>query len=415
MGPCATLHPREWRSLIRGGLLGGVVGWFQPVLFVLSLVDLDLSAETSLAMRHEVLTGIVLGMTIGGIRIALGCFLLRRVAWARAWTLDDVDTSSSMQGSSPRGSITGSKKQGEDSAPLLSSTPSTSPSFLESARSWYAHPASSPLSLVLGTTLLVMHGVSVASDSFTIYEEPATAFLLGTYALVQMGSALSPARARNRLARVQLLLMSFAFLVLNRVSQSITVCREEMHPFCTPTFFTGPWVPEADPTQSATEAVAPLSGAAAIPARFLIPCLAIAYLAFLGGLAATLHASDNLRGAARVQCFFALPLALVLSWLYWSLDTWESHRAFDLSAGQDATAWAADAAHARWIGLKRLTAAWGFPVAVLLPLVLWGSNSATTAFEIRASPTLSPSLSSATGKPAGQLVFHGIPNAIGSA
>ncbi|KAH7886549.1 hypothetical protein F5I97DRAFT_1004935 [Phlebopus sp. FC_14] len=112
-------------------------------------------------------------------------------------------------------------------------------------------------------TILLLHALCFASNSFVVWEDRAVLFLLQT-SLVP--SVLVGFTAPTTRLRYRILGFSALFAICVRLMAMSTVCREEQHPYCTVTFY-------ASPTSSAPPllavVLAPLM-AIAIP-RFVVP------------------------------------------------------------------------------------------------------------------------------------------------
>ncbi|KAI9209558.1 uncharacterized protein BJ171DRAFT_484388 [Polychytrium aggregatum] len=330
LGSLQTLrHP------LVGLAIGALIGMAQPLSKALAV----LSVDSEIKLVHEVGFALLVGYAAGtGVRIH-----------------------QAKQGSKP--------------------TPNESGSVLPSPEA------------VLATLLLGLHAISPASDSYTIYEDYGTNFMLQTFGAFQLVRSIF---VRHNKTRENLIWYSVMFMVLSRLTLSSVVCRPEQHPHCIPTFNS-----------------APSSSVAAMPT--------LVFLALISALVVivsrrVLTESDSFHSTGSLIVGVFLPAALSISFLYWTLDTIEGHHYFE--------------ANQRWLGkLKMWIAKIGFLAASATCLYVWTSEPSCIGLSIvrSASPAASADTPGKGGKndqdsdePAAPdtqatVVLNGIANVVGSA
>ncbi|RKO93104.1 hypothetical protein BDK51DRAFT_19374 [Blyttiomyces helicus] len=230
---------------------------------------------------------------------------------------------------------------------------------------------------LLATLLLALHAAVPASDSFTIHEDAVTGYLLQAFGVVTLARAMT---IRNSQARDSLVKITLGFMVLTRLSLVSTICREEQAPHCTPTFYA-----------SATSSVAAPQALVFLAA--IVPVVVLA-------VRAVLFDSDNIQGAGSVVSGFMLPIGLLISVLYWSLDAIENRRAWP-----------------GWEPTLAFTKMWvakvGFLASSTASILFWSTDPNCLGIDVINSPTApGPALVSGTGTR--QLIIVGLPNAVGA-
>ncbi|KAJ3095397.1 mannose-ethanolamine phosphotransferase gpi13 [Physocladia obscura] len=166
----------------------------------------------------------------------------------------------------------------------------------------------SPLSFsqwFLGLSLLILWAGVPASDSFTIYEESVTVHLLQTFGLYMVVIGIN---SRHPAVQNTIVLNSVLFMILTRVSQTSTVCREEKAQTCFPTF-------NALPNSSVASPFAVLG------LIVLIPVVLIT-------VRRALSSTDSLHGTGYFIVTYSLPAGLFVSFVYWLLDTLHGYQQF---------------------------------------------------------------------------------------
>ncbi len=92
------------------------------------------------------------------------------------------------------------------------------------------------LPIFLGPSLMILHAVSLASNSFILWEDHVVGFLAITLALAPLVKAMTAPMHRLRL---RIIGFSLGVAILIRLVGLSTVCREEQQPYCRVTFFAG--------------------------------------------------------------------------------------------------------------------------------------------------------------------------------
>ncbi|KAI9006224.1 hypothetical protein BC832DRAFT_523193, partial [Gaertneriomyces semiglobifer] len=235
-----------------------------------------------------------------------------------------------------------------------------------------------PLVAVIPVLLVVLHTVLPASDSFTIYEDNITAYLLQTLGCVSLILAFTVARDDANKTREKLVKYALLFILLTRMTSYSTICREEQHPYCIPTF-----------NDSPTSSVAPLWGIVCFFA--LIPVV----VAMMNGL---LKSSDNDQGTARVLGRVILPGAFVVVGVYWLMDTLENRRMVEKVWG-----------FGGGVAIESVKYWWarvGFLTAAATSLFVWSGDPTCLGVDVVEHPSV---------KGGRTVCLLGVPNAIGGA
>ncbi|KZV66984.1 hypothetical protein PENSPDRAFT_654420 [Peniophora sp. CONT] len=157
---------------------------------------------------------------------------------------------------------------------------------------------------------LLLHPLSFLSNSFILWEDRALPFLLVTSLLPSIAAALSAPRAY---LRKRILFFCGVFALCVRLMSVSTVCREEQHPWCTVTFFSGASI--AEPPR--------IAAILALPIALGLPYLLRTFL--------TKAKANN--GIADFILPYALPAALTAGTMHWLLE-WADSAAL-LSEGLD--------------------------------------------------------------------------------
>ncbi|KAI0263618.1 hypothetical protein BC834DRAFT_938601 [Gloeopeniophorella convolvens] len=165
--------------------------------------------------------------------------------------------------------------------------------------------------------VLLLHSIAFLSNSYTFWEDRAVPFfLLSTLASpVLTGLSAPTARLRRRI-----LSFTALFAVCVRLMAISTVCREEQHPWCSVTFFSGSGA--AEPPH--------LVRVLLIPAALLVPY----------GIRRVLAISKSDNGIASLVLPYAVPPALAAGSAHWLLEWLDSTGRFpDLRTPRTALAW----------------------------------------------------------------------------
>ena len=149
----------------------------------------------------------------------------------------------------------------------------------------------------LSITFTVLPAIGFASNSYTIWEDEMTMFILATFATVAL---ISSFRQSSHHDSVLGILQAAFFLVLTRVASLSRLCREEQMPFCRSTYYAS--------SNSSTSA----------PWQLLIPVI----MALLLPMAIKHYYQSTLsyEGSAVFWTGFVFRIGLLGSAIYWVLD-----------------------------------------------------------------------------------------------
>jgi phosphatidylinositol glycan class O len=186
---------------------------------------------------------------------------------------------------------------------LLSTTTSDQPQLPSSAL--VSHPF---LTWGLGILLLVLHAAIPASDSFTIHEENAVLYFLQLFGLYAFAVSFA---AKNDDSRGKLLFYSISFMILNRITATSTICREEKYQWCRPTYYFMPNSSVAGPWS-------------VLGLIFIIPVV-------VSMMRSMLQKTESFFSTGSFIIGICVPVGLVVSAIYWTLDTLEGHQIFGSS------------------------------------------------------------------------------------
>ena len=182
---------------------------------------------------------------------------------------------------------------------------------------WVLFSAPPKLRVSWSAVVLLLHSLSFFSNSFTFWEDRAVPFFLPFTLVPPLLSALSAPTAR---LRFRILAFSTLFAVSVRLMATSTVCREEQHPWCSVTFFSG---------TGATEPPL-LVRVLLFPAAVLVPYSIRRVLAT--------SKSDN--GIAAFLLPYVVPPALVMGSTHWFLEWLDASGNYpDLRRARTALAW----------------------------------------------------------------------------
>lgn len=112
------------------------------------------------------------------------------------------------------------------------------------------------LSAWMSTIILLLHFLSFASNSFTMWEDAVVLYLIQLAPILLLLRSLQApeSRLRRRIA-----LFALSFLAINRLINISTVCREEQHPYCTATFYGSSGTSIASPSTMIAAAITALA------------------------------------------------------------------------------------------------------------------------------------------------------------
>ncbi|KAI9442126.1 hypothetical protein H4582DRAFT_2126711 [Lactarius indigo] len=181
---------------------------------------------------------------------------------------------------------------------------------------WVLFSAPPRLRISWSAPVLLLHSFAFFSNSYTFWEDRAVTFFLPFTLLPPLLAALSAPTAR---LRTRILAFSTLFAVCVRLMATSTVCREEQHPWCSVTFFSGAGA--AEPPL--------LARVLLFPAAMLVPYAIRRVLAT--------SKSDN--GIA-VLLPYVVPPALIAGSAYWFLEWLDASGDYpDLRGARTALAW----------------------------------------------------------------------------
>jgi len=196
---------------------------------------------------------------------------------------------------------------------------------------------SAPPKLRISWTLpiLLLHSISFLSNSYVFWEDRIVPFFLPFTLVSPVLTALSAPTAR---LRYRILTFAALFAGCVRLVAISTVCREEQHPWCSVTFFSGSGA--AEPPV--------LVRVLLIPAAILVPY----------GIRRVLAISKSDNGIATLVLPYILPPALITGSAYWLLEWLDSSGIYEYTAFMD-------------LRRTRTILAWSSVVAILGGTALW--------------------------------------------
>lgn len=151
---------------------------------------------------------------------------------------------------------------------------------------------------ILSVVFTITHSLTFSSNSFTIWESQILNYFLCTFAI---GGFIASQRNRDLTQRMLGTYHSAVFFVLTRVASFSKLCREEQMPYCKSTFYA-----------SATSSVsAPWSLTILFVMAMVLPSIIKSFY----------NGSKSYHGPAPVTIGWAFRIGLVLSALYWLLDS----------------------------------------------------------------------------------------------
>jgi phosphatidylinositol glycan class O len=196
---------------------------------------------------------------------------------------------------------------------------------------------SAPLKLRISwtTPILLLHSISFLSNSYVFWEDRVVPFFLPFTLVSPLLTAFSAPTPR---LRYRIFTFVALFAACARLVATSTVCREEQHPWCSVTFFSGSGA--AEPPV--------LVRVLLIPAAVLVPF----------GIRRVLAISKSDQGIASLVLPYILPPALITGSTYWLLEWLDSSGAYE---------------YFRFMDLRqtRTILAWLSVITVLVGSALW--------------------------------------------
>jgi len=183
--------------------------------------------------------------------------------------------------------------------------------------------------------ILLLHSIAFLSNSYTFWEDRAIPFFLLFTLVPPVLTALSAPTAR---LRYRILAFSSLFATCVRLMAVSTVCREEQHPWCSVTFFSGSGAAESPI----------LVRVLLIPAAVLVPY----------GIRRVLAISKSDNGIASLLLPYVVPPALIAGSACWLLESLDASGAYEYPEYLDL----------RW---ARTILAWTSMLATLGGAALW--------------------------------------------
>ncbi|KAF2397256.1 hypothetical protein EJ06DRAFT_515527 [Trichodelitschia bisporula] len=255
-------------------------------------------------------------------------------------------------------------------------------SALYTARSILALPLPRSLTGLASLLLPLLLALSLASNSYTVWEDRTTLFLSSTTGALLLISGL---RSATPLSRARGVANAILFTALGRLSSLSRLCREEQLPLCRSTYY---------------------SAGSSAPAAWHLALPLLTAILLPSALSAALRRTDSLHHAARWYFAIALRTALLLSAFATYLE------ALDGALASDSPLASRFAPHADAIKALRVTAA---QLALGIALCVGGAVSAFSApFMDRGSERVD--LPDAKGKMAGYMkaIVRGEGNSLGA-
>ena len=167
---------------------------------------------------------------------------------------------------------------------------------------------SAPPKLRISWSALIplLHSIAFLSNSYTFWEDRAIPLFLLSTLVPPVLTALSAPTAR---LRYRILAVSSLFATCVRLMAISTVCREEQHPWCSVTFFSGSGAAEAPI----------LVGVLLLPAAVLVPY----------GIRRVLAISKSDNGIASLILPYVIPPALIAGSACWLLESLDASGAYE--------------------------------------------------------------------------------------
>ncbi|KAI9513378.1 hypothetical protein F5148DRAFT_1155355 [Russula earlei] len=185
------------------------------------------------------------------------------------------------------------------------------------------------------TPILLLHSTAFLSNSYAFWEDRAVPFFILFTLVPQLLTALSAPTAR---LRYRIFAFAAVFAACVRLMAISTVCREEQHPWCSVTFFSG-------------------SGAAEPPALVRVLIIPTAVLVPYG-IRRVLAISKSDNGIASLLLPYVLPPTLIAGSTCWLLEWLETSGRYEYPAYLD-------------LRLARTILGWTSVLAALGGAVLW--------------------------------------------
>ncbi|CAG8576281.1 2431_t:CDS:1, partial [Dentiscutata heterogama] len=149
---------------------------------------------------------------------------------------------------------------------------------------------------------LIINSFLFASNSFTVYEDRITVFLLQTFGLFTLFKSF---KIKTKGLRLKLQFFTLMYLLATRIAAYSTICREEQMPYCISTFY-------ISPTSTVSS---PLTLTILIAMTVFMPYI----------ICRLLNLSGSYNGIAPLWIEFGLRGGLILSAAYWVMDNLDSN------------------------------------------------------------------------------------------
>ncbi|RIB01364.1 hypothetical protein C2G38_1993048 [Gigaspora rosea] len=161
---------------------------------------------------------------------------------------------------------------------------------------------------------LIIHSCLFASNSFTVFEDRITVFLLQTFGLFTFFEAF---KIKNKELQLKLQFFTFMYLLATRIAAYSTICREEQMPYCTSTFYISP------------------TSTVSSPLILIILTTMTVFIPFI--ICRLLKLSESYNGVAPLWIEFGLRGGLILSAAYWIMDNLDSNSTSSIIVNSDET------------------------------------------------------------------------------
>ncbi|CAG8605010.1 4777_t:CDS:1, partial [Cetraspora pellucida] len=200
---------------------------------------------------------------------------------------------------------------------------------------------------------LIIHSFLFASNSYTVFEDRITTFLLQTFGLFTFFEAF---KIKNVKFRLKLQFFTLMYMLATRIAAYSTICREEQMPYCTSTFYI-----------SSTSTVSS-------PPTLIILIAMTVFMPYI--ICRLLKLSESYNGVAPLWIEFGLRGGLILSAAYWIMDNLDSNSASSVVAGKDETELNTTNIlfNQSWKWVKNFIVRLAFGLSTIVGTVAWSTN-----------------------------------------
>ncbi|KAI9793352.1 MAG: mannose-ethanolamine phosphotransferase gpi13 [Peltula sp. TS41687] len=152
--------------------------------------------------------------------------------------------------------------------------------------------------------------IGFASNSYTIWEDEILLFFLSSFGTLSLFSSLRQSCTKNRAIGVS---QSITFIVLTRIASLSRLCREEQMPYCRSTYYAS----ASSSTSANWQLLLPFA------LSLIIPIIIRSYY----------QVTRSYQGPAQFWIGVALPIGMLLTAFFWTLDTADDADWFGLKEG----------------------------------------------------------------------------------